>query len=134
MEQTGCTDSATILDRIVAAERERAQAEAEVAQLILDYEDTIRGEADNYADPRVSALEASFAADELSLVLLLPTRSVQVRLAQLRRVRATMPRTWWAFAAGDIDGYRVQIIAEAAAKLVHPDSVITFDERVGPYA
>lgn len=134
MEQTERPESAVILDRISVAERVRAEAEAEVARLMLSYEDEIKREAQKYDSPKISAMEVSFAADELALVLLMPTRTVQQRLAQLRRVRTAMPCTWLAFRRGDIDAYRTQLIAQASAKLVHSDSVLSFDERVGGYA
>ncbi len=134
MEQTGLPASAAILDRILVAERARAKAEAEVARLMLDYADEVKREAQKYDDPKISAMEAAFAADELALVLRVPTRTVQQRLALLRRVKSAMPSTWLTFGRGDIDSYRTQLIAQAGAKLVHPNSITDFDERVGHYA
>ncbi|MDQ3156738.1 MAG: HNH endonuclease [Actinomycetota bacterium] len=126
--------SAVILDRIAAAERERARIEAEVSSLMLDYEDEVRREAEKNESAKIAKMEVSFAADELALVLLTPTRTVQCRLAQARRVRGRMPLTWLACRRGDLDGYRVQLIAEAAAKLVRPDSVMALDHKVSDYA
>lgn len=79
-------------------------------------------------------LEASFAADELGLALRLPTVTVQQMLARTRRVRARLPQVWDLHVAGRIDAYRVQIIDEAAQRLVFGDSLLALDAQVAEVA
>ncbi len=123
-----------ILDRIADLEVRRAQMEAETAALMLEFSDLRRTEAQRHGDPRVRDLEASFAADELGVVLHQPTRTVQVRLAEVRRVRNLMPQTWAAHVAGRIDGFRVHLIASATAKLTTAENLIHLDAIIGDYA
>src|SRR5215207_2672799 len=106
-----------ILDRIAAREVERARLEAQIAADMLEFEDLRRRQARQHADETARRLAASFAADELGVALHQPTRTVQCRLAEARRVRGLLPRTWLAFQAGEIDAYRVSLIASAADKV-----------------
>ncbi len=62
-----------ILDEIAALEVERAQIEPKIVRRALDFCDLRRRESELALDPRIAALEASFAADELLLVLRQPT-------------------------------------------------------------
>lgn len=98
-------------------EVERARIEAETASLMLEFADLRRRQADRNGDPRRRALEASFAADELAVALHQPTRVVQCRLADARRVRGLLPLTWLAFTAGRIDAYRISMISSAVDKV-----------------
>lgn len=124
-----------ILDEIAALEVERARIEARIAHRMLAFDDVRRTESERHADPRVAEIERSFAADELGVALHLPTKVVQDRLAQLRRVRSLLPLTWVAFLVGDIDAYRVSLITAAAHK-VRGDNhhLIHLDAAVGDYA
>ncbi|MCW2747308.1 MAG: hypothetical protein JWP10_450 [Nocardioidaceae bacterium] len=81
-------------------------------------------------DKRVAALEVSFAADEMGLVLGFTARAVQNRMAQHRRLRELLPQTWMAWQRGEIDSYRASIIADHVAKLTDQSSVIRLDARV----
>ncbi len=123
-----------ILDRIAAREVVRAKLEAETAADMLMFADLRRVEADRHDDPRVRDLEISFAADELGVVLHQPTRTVQVRLADSRRVRNLLPLTWAAYGAGRIDAFRVSLIASATAKLTTQENLIHLDGIIDDYA
>jgi len=121
-----------ILDEIAALEVERARVEAKISSRMLAFQDVARAEAEKNTDPRVRDLEASFAAEQLGAVLHQPTKIVQDRLAQTRRVRNLLPSTWLAHLSGRIDAYRVSLIAAAADKvrgnnhhLIHLDAIIT---------
>ncbi len=123
-----------ILDRIAAREVVRAKLEAETAADMLEFVEIRRAEAERHDDPRVRDMEMSFAADELGIVLHQPTRTVQVRLADSRRVRNLMPLTWTAYRDGRIDAFRVSLIASATAKLTTQENLIHLDGIIGDYA
>jgi hypothetical protein len=123
-----------ILDRIAAREAERARLEAETAADMLAFSDLRRRESERHKDPMLRELEAGFAADELSLVVKEPTRTVQCRLADARRVRGRLPLTWEAFGAGRIDAQRIRLIASAVDKLIDNYAIIELDYWVVEYA
>lgn len=124
-----------ILDRIAAREVERARLEAATAADMLEFADLRRRQADRHSDPRRRDLEAGFAADELGVVLHQPTRVVQCRLAEARRVRGLLPLSWEAFTRGGIDAYRASLAASAAAKLrSNNHHLIELDYRVANQA
>lgn len=123
-----------ILERITEISVARARLEAEEASLMLEFADIRRVEAEINDDERRRDLEISFAADELGVALHQPTRTVQIRLAEARRVRDLLPLTWFAFADGCIDAYRVSLIASAAAKLTTQPHLIHMDHEIGDYA
>ena len=123
-----------VLDRIASLEIQRACIEAEIADEMVQFVDLRRREAERHADPMVRDLEADFATDELSLVVKEPTRTVQCRIAEARRVRGRLPLTWEAFGAGQIDAYRMRLIASAVDKLTDNYSTIELDYWVVDYA
>ena len=126
---------AVILDDIAALEVERARVEAKIATRMLDFADVRREQAQAAPSAMVRDLEVSFAADELGLVLHQPTRTVQCRLAEARRVRGLLPNTWLAHLDGRVDAYRISLIASAADKLGGDQhAIIELDHRVGAYA
>jgi len=125
---------AVILDEIAQLEAERAQIEAKIARRMLDFADLRRRESEFALDPVIGRLEASFAADELSILLLQPTTTVQCRLAEARRVRGILPQVWAAWRHGVIDQFWVRLISEAADKLQSNLSLIELDYRVVDYA
>ncbi|MDX6278168.1 MAG: hypothetical protein QOJ72_2296, partial [Nocardioidaceae bacterium] len=131
---TGVDAGQVILDRIAELEVMRARAEAETAALMLEFADLRRAEAERQQDPRLRDLEIGFATDELGVALHQPTRTVQCRLAEARRVRDALPRTWSAFVAGRIDTYRVSLIASATVKLTTDLNLIHLDHEIGDYA
>ncbi|MCW2831716.1 MAG: hypothetical protein JWP31_2408 [Aeromicrobium sp.] len=132
--ETAPDPAQVVLDRIADLEVQRARIEAETAVLMLEHADGCRARAERHADPRKRDLEAGFAADQLGVVLHQPTKLVQDRLAQSRRIRSLMPRTWDAYLAGRIDAYRVSLIAAATAKLQDNDQRIELDQGVADYA
>jgi len=123
-----------LLDRIASLDVQRARIEAEIASEMLAFADLRRCESERQADPIVRDLEAGFATDELSLVVKEPTRTVQCRLAECRRVRGRLPLTWEAFGAGLIDERRMRLIASAVDKLTDNYSTIELDHWVVDYA
>ena len=123
-----------ILSRIAELEIERGRIEAETAALMLEFADLRRVQAERHDDARLRDLQAGFAADELGVALHQPTRTVQCRLADARRIRGLMPNTWEAFGRGEIDTYRVALIASAVAKLTDNYQRIDLDDGVAAYA
>lgn len=123
-----------MLSEIAALNAERARIEARISERMLDYADHIRREAERHTEPRVRDLEATAAADALALTLRQPTRTVQCRVAEARRVRSQLPQTWLAFRSGRIDAYRVRLIAEAAYRLQIDDSLLRLDADVSTVA
>ncbi|WP_332663249.1 HNH endonuclease signature motif containing protein [Aeromicrobium sp.] len=124
-----------ILDEITALEVERARIEAKIASKMLDFQDLRRRQAESNPNQTAAKLETSFAADELGAALHQPTRTVQCRLAQARRVRGRLMWTWQAFLAGRIDTYRISLIASAVDKLRGDNhAIIELDHRVTSYA
>ena len=123
-----------LLDEIVSLEVQRARIEAEIATRMVEFADLRRRESERHSDPMLRELEADFAADELSLVVKEPTRTVQCRLAESRRVHGRLPLVWEAFAAGRIDTYRMRLIASAVDKLTDSYSTIELDYWVVEYA
>ncbi|MEJ7636217.1 DUF222 domain-containing protein [Aeromicrobium sp.] len=123
-----------LLAEIAELEVQRARVEAQVAAKMLLLQDLRRAGSQRHVDPRRRDLEAGFAADELGVVLHLPTKTVQDRLAQSRRVRNLLPRTWESFVAGEVDAYRIGLVAAAAAKLGDNHDLIHLDHIIGGYA
>ena len=123
-----------LLDTIASLEVQRARIEAEIASTMVEFADLRRREAERHEDRMLRDLEADFAADELSLVLKEPTRTVQCRLAESRRVRWRLPLTWQAFGAGRIDDRRMRQIASAVDKLSDNYATIELDYWVVEYA
>ena len=132
--ETATDPGQRLLDRIASLDIRRARIEAEIVSEMLAFADLRRREAERQADPVVRELEAVFAADELSLVVKEPTRVVQCRLAESRRVRGRLPLTWEAFTAGRIDERRMRLIASAVDKLTDNYSTIALDHWVVDYA
>lgn len=123
-----------LLAEIASLEVERAQIEAKIAGKMMAVQDQRRREGEADPNPRRGQLTAGSAADDLSLVTLLPVRTVQCRLAEFRRVRNLLPKAWAAFGAGLIDAYRIQLIGSAVWSLSGDLSIIELDRRVVEYA
>ena len=107
------------------------RVEARISEQMLAFQDVARAEAEKNTDPRLRVIEASFAAEQLGATLHQPSKVVQDRLAQARRVRGLLPLTWLAHLAGRLDAYQVSLIAAAAEKvrgdnhnLIHLDAII----------
>lgn len=123
-----------ILDRIAAREVERARIEAATSADMLEFADLRRREAEQVFDGERRSLKVAYAADELSKVLHHAPRTAQNRLAAARRVRSIMPLTWQAHLNGEIDSYRLGLIAASADKLCDPESVVRLDQQASCYA
>lgn len=133
--ETALDPGKVILDEITTLEAERCRIEARIASKMLDFQDVRRTQAESNPNPTAAKLEASFAADELGVALHQPTRTVQCRLAEARRVRGRMMQTWQAFQSGKIDAYRVSLIASAVHKLRRDNhAIIELDHRATSYA
>ena len=130
MELTSTDTGRERLADIGVLEVERARIEARIAEQMLAYADDVRTDAARHDDPVVRDLEAGAAADSLGQMLRQPTRTVQVRLSQTRRVRSLLPQVWLAHRSGRIDAFRVQLVAEAAYRLHDEDSLLTLDREV----
>ena len=123
-----------ILDELARLEGERGRIEAEITARMLAFSDLRRRESELALNADIGRMEASFAADELSLVLLQAPMTVARRLAEARRVRGRLPLTWDAFTHGVLDQARVRLIGEAVDKLESNLSIIELDYRVVAYA
>ncbi|MDX6277966.1 MAG: hypothetical protein QOJ72_2094 [Nocardioidaceae bacterium] len=123
-----------ILDEVAALEVERARIEARIAARMLAFEDLRRGESEWTDDLNLRRTEMGFAAEELGAVLKQPGQAVQVRLAEVRRVRGRMPAVWSAHLRGEIDAWKVRLIASTVGNLCEPDSVVELDSKVVAYA
>lgn len=123
-----------ILDEIADLEAARARLECRIARRMLDFADLRRRQSELATNPLIGKLGASFAADELSLVLLQATMTVQCRLAEARRVRGLLPRTWLAWQNGEIDLVRVRHISACVDRLQSSLSVAELDAKVVAYA
>ncbi|MEO6472133.1 MAG: hypothetical protein ABIR57_09385, partial [Aeromicrobium sp.] len=123
-----------ILDEIAELEAARAQLESRIIRRMLDFADLRRRQSELAANPVIGKLEASFAADELSLILLQATMTVQCRLSEARRIRGLLPLTWLAWRDGAIDLARVRHISTCVDRLQSPLSVAELDANVVVYA
>lgn len=133
--QTAPDPGKVILEEVATLDAERACIEAKIAAKMLDFQDLCRVQAEANPNPTAAKLQASFAADELGTALHQPTRTVQCRLAEARRVRGRMMLTWEAFGAGRIDTYRISLIASAVHKLRgDTHAIIELDHRAASYA
>ncbi len=123
-----------LIDQIARLEAERARVEARISATMLELADLRRAQAEAYERGARRELAAGVVADELALVLAQPTRTVQVRLAEARRVRGSLPLVWAAHRHGRIDAWRVRLVGEAAARLHEPSSLRELDVRVVEHA
>jgi hypothetical protein len=119
-----------VLERIAVREAERAALEAKIAEDMLEFQDIRRAQAESAENKTLRDIEVSFAADELAVALHQPVRVVQCRLVEARRVRNVLPLTWSAFKRGEIDAYRISIVAAAADKMADNHSLIHLDATV----
>src|SRR3954471_19645360 len=124
----------TILDEVAALEVERARVEARIASRMLEFEDLRRRESEWTDDLSLRRTEMAFAAEELGAVLKQPGQAVRVRLAEVRRIRGRMPAVWSAHLRGELDGWKVRLIASTVGRLCEPDSLVELDAKVVGYA
>src|SRR5699024_1676446 len=105
--------SQALLAELAEAERARVRAEARVSQLVVDIDRARASEAaGQHSDARIQALEASSAADDMSLDLGLTAGAVAHRIDEYTFVQTHMPLLWARHQDGRIDAWRLHIIAE----------------------
>src|SRR5690625_1091941 len=120
--------SEAILDELAAADRARKKAEGRVSALLMQAEQARRAEAARLPSARVRELEESSIREDISLRLGDTPGSVNYRLDDLRLVSTSLPHVWAAHMAGEIDAYRVKLIAESAALLADPANLDVLDQ------
>src|SRR5690349_333127 len=121
--------------RMADLTRARAVAEAAEWACMLDYA-VRRGTEVNAAelDEFTKQANISAIAMEIAVETGLSEHQVHRKLIAAERVRDHAPATWVAFRSGRVDAIRVQIIADAIAKLKRETSIIRLDQRVVAYA
>src|SRR5699024_8713336 len=86
--------SQALLVELAEAERARVRAEARVSQLVVDIDRARTIEASQHSTPGIQALEASSAADDMSLDLGLTAGAVAHRVDEYTFVQTHMPLLW----------------------------------------
>src|SRR5699024_8186800 len=126
--------SQALLAELAEAERARIRAEARVSQLIVDIDRARTIEASQHSDARIQALEASSAADDISLDLGLTAGAVTHRIDEYTFIVTYMPLLWARHQNGRIDAWRLHIIAETTRDtLVDPASYTILDEKLAAW-
>src|SRR5699024_1868605 len=126
--------SHALLAELAEAERARIRAEARVSQLIVDIDRARTIEASQHSDARIQALEASSAADDISLDLGLTAGAVTHRIDEYTFIVTYMPLLWARHQNGRIDAWRLHIIAETTRDtLVDPASYTILDEKLAAW-
>src|SRR5699024_5977904 len=91
-------------------------------------------EASQHSDARIQALEASSAADDISLDLGLTAGAVTHRIDEYTFIVTYMPLLWARHQNGRIDAWRLHIIAETTRDtLVDPASYTILDEKLAAW-
>src|SRR5699024_2010526 len=116
-------------------ERARVRAEARVSQLVIDIDQARASEAaGQHSDARIQTLEASSAADDMSLDLGLTAGAVAHRIDEYTFVQTHMPLLWARHQDGRIDAWRLHIIAETTRDtLADPASYTILDEKLAAW-
>src|SRR5699024_10431357 len=141
--------SDALLVELAEAERARVRAEARVSQLVVDIDQARATEAAGHhsdsgalvsaanvratksPEGRIQALEASSAADDMSLALGLTAGAVAHRIDEYTFVQTHMPLLWARHQDGRIDAWRLHIIAETTRDtLTDPASFTVLDEKL----
>lgn len=125
--------SQALLDELALAEQERARAEAKVAELMVQVDHARATEAARHSTPRIRALEASSACDDIGLRLGLPAGIVTGKLAELTLVRTHLPSVWTLHIGGLLDGWRIRAIADNAVLLQDPANLTLLDEKLATW-
>src|SRR5690625_3129043 len=87
-------------------------------------------EASAHDNPRIRSLEASSAADDIGLTMALTAGHISNRLDEYSLVRTHLPGVWQRHLDGQIDGWRLHVIAEAATELHEPANLTLLDENL----
>jgi len=122
-----------LLERIVSRRALMSQLEAEESEDLLALADLRRTDAvaRGIREPETAV---SFAADEIAVELQVSSGSIQSRMHAALTVRAELPAVWAAHQMGQLDGWRVCMIAATAYRLQVPESMNALDAKVVPYA
>src|SRR5699024_2113426 len=94
----------------------------------IDHARTSEGSA--HDNPRLRSLEASSAAAAVGLPMGLPARNISNRLDEYSLVRTHLPGIWQRHLDGQIDGWRLHVIAESATELHEPANLTLLDENL----
>src|SRR5699024_3494251 len=122
--------SRALLAELAGARVARARAEAREAELMVQIDHARAGEASVHDDPRIRSLEASSAADDIGLTMGLTAGSISNRLDEYSLMRTHLPGLWPRHLDGQIDGWRLHVIAEAAAQLLEPAKLTLLDDNL----
>src|SRR5699024_5295719 len=122
--------SRALLAELAGARVARARAEAREAELMVQIDHARAGEASVHDDPRIRSLEASSAADDIGLTMGLTAGSISNRLDEYSLMRTHLPGVWQRHLDGQIDGWRLHVIAEAAAELHEPANLTLLDDNL----
>src|SRR5699024_4110158 len=108
---------------------------ARVSQLVVDIDQARATEAaGQHSNPGIQALEASSAADDISLDLGLTAGAVAHRIDEYTFVQTHMPLLWARHQNGRIDAWRLHIIAETTREtLAGPASCTVLDEKLAAW-
>ena len=117
-------DDVAMLERMRDMQRIIASTQAELAATMAAF----------VARSRDGILAGEFATDEIAVALRCGRGRVlnQVRLAET--MLTSLPATWAAWRAGEIDGYTASRIVEAAERLVDPETLAGFDVEAAEQA
>lgn len=132
MEKFGAVagSDAELIDLVRFADRSRNSLDANQARQMLTYVDRARLAGERFGGSLAGKLEASAAAHELSLALMLPVGTVEGQLATARRTRSALPAVWAGWLAGDVSTRKVFLIDQAAQRLTQAASVGMLDAVV----
>src|SRR5699024_8749699 len=110
------------------------RAEARVSKLVFDIDRARTIEASQHSDARIQALEASSAADDMSLDLGLTAGAVAHRVDEYTFVQTHLPLLWARHQDGRIEAWRLHIIAETTRDtLADPASYTVLDEKLAAW-
>lgn len=124
------TREGELVQRLTTRQRQINAAEAGQVTDMLEYVDLARAAGQRLGGADMARLEASAAIHELSLVLMMPPKTVQDRVCAARRIRAQLPAVWAAWSSGELSAYKVSRIDAQALRLTFPASVVDLDEQV----
>lgn len=123
-----------VSDPVEAAARARAKAEFAEWSAFIAYADAECDRIGAVESPRLRRLERSAIFTVLAARVRVSEFQVRSRVLAGRVLRAELPSVWKAFAAGDIDGYKAQLVAEASTRLSDPKHLQIVDESAPGYA
>ncbi len=133
MEADRCSE---LLDSIVEVERAIAAGQVRRAELMAQFVAVRRTETvSEVASAKAGMLAGQFATDEIAAAVCWSRSRVAAEIAQLRLLQTRLPRVLARWRAGEVDGYRVSKVTDAAARLIGVESLEKLDvqaARVAP--